>query len=165
MVENIAWCLPRPRRKDKYPGGFPQHFEKKLLDLLEGRPHGAGVLHPFGGRAEYGIRVDLNYSVKPDIIADAHLLPFRDSVFDIVICDPPYSSQESKAIYNTPRLYYRRWVAEAVRVLRPGGYLVQYHRLALPSAPSTKLVKRILIEIHTWHRPRVCKVYQKDGVL
>ena len=53
-VPTETWVLPRPR-KVRYKGGFPLHFEKKLWRLL-GEP--VSVLHPFGGKAEIGVRVD-----------------------------------------------------------------------------------------------------------
>lgn len=35
MIETLVWILPRPRRKDKYVGGFPQWKENEnTLSLL-----------------------------------------------------------------------------------------------------------------------------------
>jgi len=56
-IENIVWILPRPRRKNKYKGGFPAHFEKKLFELY-GWPK--KILQPFGSMVEYGDRLDIN---------------------------------------------------------------------------------------------------------
>lgn len=51
---------------------------------------GASVYHPFGGRAKFGLRGDIDPIVKPDVIADAWLPPFAQGSFDVVILDPPY---------------------------------------------------------------------------
>lgn len=51
---------------------------------------GKRVLHPFGGMATFGIRMDIDPSVRPDVIADAWLPPFGANSFDVVILDPPY---------------------------------------------------------------------------
>ncbi len=118
-VPRELWYLPRPRRKNKYPGGFPLHFEEKLFKLY-GYPE--KILQPFGGRASYGVRVDIN----PDIIADAHNLPFPDNSFDFVLCDPPYSDELSKKLYGTGKLSWNKWVSEAVRVCKPGGYVANW---------------------------------------
>lgn len=75
-------------------------MKKKLIDLL--KPSGL-ILHPFGGMAEYGIRIDINPEVDPDVFADAHYLPFKDNVFDIVICDPPYDKEHAFYLYNTKK--------------------------------------------------------------
>jgi len=173
MIESLAWVLPRPS-KNKYPGGFPLHFEKKLLAEL-GLTEGDRILQPFGGGALYGVRVDLKtsittstgktYSFYPDVVADAHCLPFRDDWFDLVLLDPPYNDEQSERLYGTGhvKLSFKQYTAEAVRVARPGGYVVIYHWIAPPSLPGTKLVKRIFLETMVWHRLRCIHIYQKDG--
>lgn len=162
MIESLAWVLPRPN-KSKYIGSFPLHFEKKLLkelNIFEGNK----ILHPFGGRAETGIRIDLKKEVIPDIIGDAHYLPFKNNVFDLIILDPPYNKEYSKRLYNTHhvKLRYRTYTAEAVRVCREGGYIVMYHYIATPSIPNTLLFKRIFLETRMWHKLRCVHIYKKD---
>ena len=99
-IPNYAWVLPRPRRDD-YKGSWPLHFEIKLLRLLGIDPKAHKILHPFGGKAEYGVRVDQNPEVNPDYLGDAHNLDmFQDNTFDIVICDPPYNDDLSKSLYG-----------------------------------------------------------------
>ena len=118
-IENYAWVLPRPN-KNKYPGGFPLHFEIKLLRLLGIDPKIHKILHPFGGKAQYGIRVDINLEVNPDYIGDAHdLNMFQKETFDLVILDPPYSEEYNKKMYNqTGKLKFKQYTKEAVRVLK-----------------------------------------------
>jgi len=53
---------------------------------------GKRVCHLFGGRARFGTRIDIDPIVRPDVIADAWLPPFRQDAFDVVILDPPYVS-------------------------------------------------------------------------
>ena len=160
-IENLAWVLPRPS-KSKYIGGFPLHFEKKLLRELDISPETHKILHPFGGKAEFGIRLDLNKDVSPDIIADAHILPFEDNSFDIVICDPPYNEEYAKRLYNLPKPKFKTWVTESVRVLKENGYLVLYHFLALPSVENTLLEKRIFLETRVWHKLRCVHINKKN---
>lgn len=40
--------------------------------------------------AEATLRMDRSPAAKPDILADARHLPFKDGVFDRVYCDPPH---------------------------------------------------------------------------
>jgi SAM-dependent methyltransferase len=157
VIPTVVWTLPRPP-KSRYPGGFPLHFERNLVKLL-GYPE--RVLHPFGGMAECGTRVDLNESVRPDVVADAHALPFADGSFDCVILDPPYSDEEAAKLYGTPPLRQREYICEAVRVLREGGWLVIYtdREPARPRGCSHTL--RITVVLRPNHRPRVCMVFQK----
>jgi len=164
-IENIAWCLPRPR-KCKYPGGFPLHAELKLLRECGIDPKQIlwhpKILHPFGGMAEYGIRIDMKREVKPDIFADAHNLPVKNEMFDAVFLDPPYNNDYSKSLYNTGKLNFKKYTQEAVRVLKEGGYLIIYHFVATPQIPGTIMIKRIFIETRPWHRPRIIHIHKKS---
>lgn len=164
MIRNIAWCLPRPR-KDKYPGGFPLYFERRLLDLLLslGAPRDMKILHPFGGRAEYGLRVDVNTNAGPMVLADAHLLPFLGESFDVVILDPPYSDNHSWQLYKTGQLHFKKYSSEAVRVLKPQGFLVMYHIFSMPRPPGCRLRARLLVETRVNHLARVVHINQKDN--
>lgn len=94
MISTITWTLPRPP-ESKYKGGFPRYFERNLIALL-GYPE--RILHPFGGMAETGVRVDLKSEVRPDVVGDAHELPFEDASFDLVVLDPPYSDEEAEEL-------------------------------------------------------------------
>ncbi len=157
-IPNIVWILPRPRR-NRYQGGFPLHFEKKLVELLK---PSVPILHPFGGMAEHGLRVDIKPEVEPDIIADAHHLPFKDNAFGMVVCDPPYNSDYSSKLYNTKPVKYSHYIPEAVRVCKPGGFVVSYHWALTPRPAGTAYRCRIFIAGRVWHRPRVACVFQKE---
>lgn len=158
MIPTETWVLPRPR-PDAYVGSFPLHFERKLWRLL-GEPE--KVLHPFGGLAEIGDRVDLNETTGPTWVGDAHDLHFiDDETYDLVICDPPYSNEYAKILYGTPALKWGTWIAEAVRVTRVGGHVAVYHVKQPPRPAGTKLVQRVVVLTRTWHAPRVCFVFER----
>jgi hypothetical protein len=164
MLETLVWVLPRPRIHNSYKGGFPLHFEKKLLRLYGiDEKKAEGVLHPFGGRSEYGTRCDLNPDVKPDYVCDAHAMPFADETWSFIIFDPPYSNEESKRLYGMPPIKLKKAIAEAVRVLKFGGYIALYHRLWLPRPDGCTYHKRILVTPGQWHETRTCHVFQKTG--
>lgn len=159
-VSNLVWVLPRPR-KDHYPGGFPLYFERKLISFLMLQP-GSKILHPFGGRAEYGIRIDLEPKTQPDILANAEALPFQDNSFDLVICDPPYTEALAKKIYNCPGPKFGKWSSEAVRVCKEFGFICLYHWLMMPRLKGTALRTRVIILQRTWGRTRVATILQKN---
>lgn len=168
MIDTETWVLPRPRT-DAYVGGFPLHFEQRLIRVvagLQGRgdwEYGNGnVLHPFGGLAEIGDTVDLNATTTPTWVGDAHDLSFiGDNTYDLVIVDPPYSDEEAEWLYSTPPLKWGVFVTEAVRVCRVGGHIALYHVKQPPRPDGTKLVRRIVVLTRTWHAPRVCFVFRK----
>lgn len=157
MIPTITWVLPRPA-KSKYKGAFPLYFEQNLIQLL-GYPE--TILHPFGGRAEIGTRVDLNPLVEPDVVADAHALPFEDQSFDCVILDPPYSDEEAMELYQTPKLKPSVYTKEAVRVLKRGGYLCMYGDREPTRPICCNHTLRIVVVLRPHHRPRICGVFQK----
>lgn len=164
MIETLAWVLPRPN-KSKYIGSFPLHFEGKLLKELKIDPAVHKILHPFGGQAEFGLRMDINPDTNPDFVGDAHDLPFGDNTFDLVILDPPYSEDYAERLYDTKKygkLRFRTYTAEAVRVCKEDGFVVMYHYLATPSIKNTILVKRILMETRSWHKLRCVHIHKKD---
>jgi SAM-dependent methyltransferase len=157
MISTITWVLPRPA-KSRYKGAFPLYFEENLMQIL-GYPE--RVLHPFGGRAEIGTRVDLNPTLEPDVVADAHDLPFEDGSFDCVILDPPYSDEEAQELYQTPKLRPGAYTKEAVRVLREGGWLCVYGDREPTRPPRCNHAFRIVVVLRPHHRPRICMVFQK----
>jgi len=72
---------------------------------------------------------------------DALALPMADNFIDAVVCDPPYGIEfmgNEWDGWSTPNAYQewcRQWATEALRVLKPGGYMLAfggtrtYHRL------------------------------------
>ena len=111
--------------------------------------------------AAIGTRVDLNPTVEPDVIADAHELPFKDGSFDLVVLDPPYSDEEAQELYETPRLRAKTYTAEAVRVLREGGWLAVYTDREPARPPRCNPALRIIVVLRPYHRRRVYGVFQK----
>lgn len=163
--KNIAWFLPRPKR-DKYRGGMPLYAEEWLLKLAKEilEDENAEILNLFCGMNKYGFRVDIKPEVEPDLICDAHkLTDYIDTEFDIILSDPPYSNEEAKEIYGTPKLNYKKWTAEAEKLLKPNGLLIVYHKYVMPNPNPNKFVvaKRVFIGTRTYHLPRVAIYFQK----
>jgi 16S rRNA G966 N2-methylase RsmD len=162
--KNLAWFLPRPK-PDHYKGGMPLYCEEWLVQLakdLLGYP--PSILNVFCGMNKFGLRVDIKPEVKPDVICDAHKLSqFIDDRFDCIIADPPYSDDEAKEIYGTPKLKYKIWTSECDKLLLPGGLLMIYHKYVMPNPNPEKyeVVKRVFIGNRTMHLPRVCIVFRK----
>jgi hypothetical protein len=87
---HVLWCgtnRPRKRFGNRENGwSFPPGVRELLLNELQGKT----CVHFFGGRADFGLRIDLDPVTNPDVVADAFLPPFGRNSFDAVILDPPY---------------------------------------------------------------------------
>lgn len=163
--KNIAWYLPRPK-KDHYKGGMPLYAEEWLLNLARDvlEKEEISILNLFCGMNKYGLRVDVNPEVKPDLLVDVHEASkhIKDK-FDVILADPPYSDEESEELYGTGKLNYKKWTAECDKLLKKEGLLIVYHKYIMPNPNPEKyeVVKRVFIGNRTYHLPRVAIYFQK----
>jgi hypothetical protein len=81
----VLWCS-NARGSQSNGWKFPRRVRRFLMERYQGKR----VLHLFGGRADFGVRIDIDPIVRPDVVADAWLPPFRANSFDVVVLDPPY---------------------------------------------------------------------------
>lgn len=102
---------------------------RKYLEVfLERHKSDERTLDIGAGGSSYGrlfpnrVTVDIDPERKPDIVADAHHLPFKDSDFSIVLCT------EVLEHMREPRLA----IAEMRRVLKPKGTLILTTRFVYP---------------------------------
>jgi hypothetical protein len=164
--KNIAWFLPRPK-PDKYKGGMPLYAEEWLIQLAKDilKRSDIDILNLFCGMNKYGFRIDINPEVKPDYCGDAHTFAtnWNDSLFDVILADPPYSDGESKELYGTGKLNYNKWTKQCNKVLRRGGLLIVYHKYVMPNPDpeNYEVVKRVFIGNRTRHLPRVAIYFRK----
>ena len=163
--KNLAWFLPRPK-PDHYKGGMPLHCENWLVGLAHeilGKFE-IKLLNLFCGMNQLGVRVDLNPDVKPHILGDAHVLSSLVSEkFDVILADPPYSTEEAKELYGTPPLRYKVWANECEKVLVDGGLLIVYHKnvMSNPNPEIFRVAKRVFIGNRSGHLPRVAIYFRK----
>lgn len=157
--KNIAWYLPRPK-KDHYKGGMPLYCEEWLVKLakdLLGKQD-INILNLFCGKNTIGLKVDIlpRPITNADIVCDAHKLELKNK-FDFILADPPYSDQEAKELYGTPKLNYKKWTHQCEKLLVNGGMLCVYHKYIMPNPNPEKfvVVKRVFIGSRTYHLPRV----------
>ena len=162
--KNLAWFLPRPK-PDHYKGGMPLYCEEWLLELAEDilkKP--ITVLNLFCGMNTKGFRVDIKKEVKPDVICDAHEVSKHiKNKFNVILADPPYSTEESKELYGTGKLSYKTWTAECDKLLKKEGLLIVYHKYVMPNPNPEKyeVIKRVFIGNRTYHLPRIAIYFRK----
>ena len=153
---------------DKYKGGMPLHAEKKIINVAKQilNKSNIRILNLFSGRSEYGFKIDINPDVEPDMIADIHKLSDvfdTKNKFDVIFADPPYSNEESKEMYNTPKLNYKKWSKEADKFLVIGGLFIVYHKYLMPNPNPQKyiVIARIFIGTRIWHLARIVTIFLK----
>jgi SAM-dependent methyltransferase len=128
---SIMFGKPKPvKHYEDFPdgGGYPKGFLEWAYDLM-GCDDPSKVLHLCSGSVITGVRVDIRPERKPDIVADCRSVPLPDASFDYVLADPPYSPEYAKNLYGTDANYPlpKQIVAEAARLLKPGGHFGLMH--------------------------------------
>lgn len=134
----VLWCTRNPRRgKDGW--SFPVDVRRLLIRETEG----LSVLHLFGGKSDFGTRLDIDPSTKPDVIGDAWIPPFPRESFDVVILDPPYirdfatmSNQKTRALFSAAAWIARKrviwfhtvWIESPARCILEKAWLVRVGR-------------------------------------
>lgn len=110
---DTLWCgTNRPRKKyGRRQNGWS--FPPAVRELLLQNTQGQTAVHFFGGRADFGVRMDLDLETNPDVVGDAYLPPFAEGSFDHVILDPPYHQmrqQEKLALLRAACWVARKYV-------------------------------------------------------
>lgn len=136
------WALGPPNTG--YPGAFP----RGLINRVKRKWWGKNRLWMFSGGFHYNgdITIDIKLDLKPKIVANCEMIPFKDNSFDFVFADPPYSKEEAMDLYQLPYVNIIKTINEMVRVCRPGGYILFLHRLVPKVFPGMELHKQTTIE-------------------
>lgn len=98
MRPEVLWCSSQ--RKGAGNGWkYPPAVERQLRADFDGKR----ILQLFGGRSNWGVRMDVDPLVRPEVLGDAWLPPFAQNSFDVVILDPPYvhlNAQTKTALFR-----------------------------------------------------------------
>ena len=156
-----VWYCGTSWQKVSLYGQYPPGFLRRALALF---PNVKNILHcPSGTVTGPGITVDLisNKIQCPQIVSSANSLPFGDKSFDLILSDPPYSSEDSNK-YNCPPFPLGGFIKEALRILRPGGHLGMLH-VYYPSyrRKEWKLEALIMVITGFLRRARVFSILTK----
>lgn len=173
-VHRGLWHCGWPR-SNGYPGAYPDRFlrytEQFLTDL---GGWGFPLLHLFSGSLPDDppdiVTIDANPEPVPGL-NPTHVLdltreriPYPDGHFQVVLADPPYSHKDYRASqrhYRMPEVPRYSFIPEAVRVLRPGGYLGVLHVMPYRTPPGCERVAVIGITTGTTQVIRCFSVFSK----
>ncbi|MBI5357186.1 methyltransferase domain-containing protein [Candidatus Collierbacteria bacterium] len=109
-LKNILFATLRRRLVDGDLFAQQHLFAGRVLDLGGGRTRGE---FPHGRELDWTV-LDIDFNLKPTLIGDAQVLPFRDSSFDSIKC-----SELTGYLFEPLKM-----LTEVKRVLRPGGVAV-----------------------------------------
>jgi hypothetical protein len=156
-----TWYCGTSWNKSRLHGEYPPTFLKRALALFPGAKQ---ILHcPSGTVVGPGLTIDrIRDKVRcPQIVADAKALPLQSGTVDLVLSDPPYTDGDSK-VYGCAPFPQKRFMSEAHRVLRRGGYLGVLHLYLPPYRKEQwKLVGIITVITAPCRAPRIFSVFER----
>lgn len=141
---DVVWCSnARTGRANGW--SFPRNVEKLLVELTAGKR----VLHLFGGQSRFGVRLDIDRELRPNVIGDAWLPPFRRDAFDVVIIDPPYAGINHQMKSHLVR--GASWIARES--------IIWFHTMWLPTDSIVKLDRAWLVRVGDHCQTRCIQVF------
>lgn len=99
---------------------------------------------------------------RPDVLADGRALPLRDGSVDACLLDPPYTERYSRDLYGTAFPRARPLLAEAARVVAPGGAIGILHFFVPNPPPGTALVRVWGVTLGCGFRIRAFSLYRRE---
>lgn len=143
-------------------GMFPAAFVGKILPWL--RVARASLLHVCSGGLSRGdgIRVDIRPGARPDIVADGRRLPLADGSVEGVLIDPPYSEHYARELYGVDYPLPSHLLAEAARVVRPGGRIGFVHYLVPNPPPRCHHIKTFGLSMGFGYPMRAVTIYERE---
>lgn len=143
-------------------GMFPAALIGKLMPWL--RCDRRELLHVCSGGLPKGegIRVDMRPEARPDIVADGRALPLPGASVAAVLLDPPYSEHYARELYGTDYPRPAHLLAEAARVVRPGGRIGFVHYIVPNPPPGCHMVKIFGLSLGFGYPMRAVTVYERD---
>lgn len=158
-----TWIMGNDYRvQSGYYGGYPAGYLRRVKALF---PDKAKPLHIFSGRVDLsalpGDTVDINPSIEPTYVDDAHTLegvPLGN--YDLILADPPYSVEDAEH-YQTS-MVKRNKVMSALSRCEPGTHVVWLDQVLPMYRKDTWAIDAVIGMVKsTNHRFRVVTVFRR----
>lgn len=146
-------------------GVYPVGFVGWALKRLGCRPR--EVVHVCSGALSAddvggGTRVDVRPEAHPDVLADGRALPFADGTFAGAMLDPPYTAEYASSLYGTEYPRPAHLLAEAARVVRPGGRIGFMHFVMPNPPPGCRIVRVFGVTQGCGYSIRAWTLYERE---
>ena len=148
--------------KSSYYGGYPVGYLKRIKALF---PDKKKALHLFSGMVDLeafpGDTVDINKKLKPTYVDNAQTLEkVTLNKYDIVMCDPPYSIEDS--VHYGTTMIKRNKVMKALQRTSPGCHIVWLDQVLPMYRKDFFAVEAVIGMVKsTNHRFRVITIFRK----
>lgn len=158
-----TWIMGNDYRvKTGYYGGYPAGYLRRIRSLF---PDKRRVLHIFSGRVDLealpGDTVDINSSLKPTYVDDAHTLsqvPLDQ--YDLILADPPYSVEDAERYQTT--MVKRNTVLRALQRASLGTHIVWLDQVLPMYRKDSFNVEAVIGMVKsTNHRFRVITIFRR----
>lgn len=159
-----TWIMGNDYRvKSGYYGGYPAGYLRRIKALF---PDKQKILHIFSGKVDQsalpGDTVDINDTLEPTYVADAHsLVDVPVQKYDLILCDPPYSVEDAEHYQTT--MVKRNVVVKAIaNNAKMGTHLVWLDQV-LPMYRKDQWSVQAVIGMvkSTNHRFRVVTIFER----
>lgn len=159
LYDDLAELAPAPQAVF---GQYPASLIGKLLPWL--RCERREILHVCSGSLPKGegIRVDRRPDARPDILADGRALPLANGSVAAVMLDPPYTEHYAKELYGVEYPRPAHLLAEASRVVRPGGLIAFVHYITPNPPPGCAFLKAFGLSTGFGFPMRAVTLYQRE---
>lgn len=144
-LPGVIWCSNPRGTRSGHGWSFPPAVEAAIRSQCRG-----SVLHLFGGRSRFGVRLDVDPIVRPDVIGDAWMPPFGESSFGTVVLDPPYwrmNTQEADGLLRSAAMV----AAERV---------IWLHTVWMAKRSYLEPLQTWLIRVGDFHQCRCLQVFR-----
>lgn len=162
------WIMGNNYRTSGYYGAYPHTYLDRVMSLF---PDAQRVLHLFSGSLPKGNYTRFDRFANPSSAGDAEMYGDAERLslhcgknrFDLIPSDPPYSIEDCEH-YGCPMVNRNKILAECVKVMEPGGFVVWLDQV-LPMFRKVELEMCGVIGMvkSTNHRFRVVTLFKKKG--